>query len=54
MSVQFLLFVIAVLLFVVFWELCKIKTLLKWALPNPARTSGGGRENDAASAKALD
>jgi hypothetical protein len=54
MSVQFLLFVIAILLFAVFWELCKIKTLLKWPLPNPARTSGGGYENDAASAKALD
>jgi hypothetical protein len=54
MSVQFLLFVIAVLLFAVFWELCKIKTLLKWARPNPARASGGGHENDSASAKALD
>ena len=55
MSVQFLLFVIAVLLFAVFWELCKIKMLLKWSCPDPARTlGGGGNENDAASAKALD
>jgi hypothetical protein len=54
MSAQFLLFVIAILLFAVFWELCKINTLLKWALRNPARTLRGGHENDAASAKALD
>ena len=53
MSVQFLLFVIAVLLFAVFWELCKIKTLLKGTLPAPTRNSGGEQHNDVASAKAL-
>ena len=54
MSVQFLLFVIAILLFAVFWELCKIRTLLKRIFPTPARTSGGGQDNDATSAKAAD
>lgn len=54
MSVQFLLFVIAVLLVAVFWELCKINSKLKRSLPTPARQSEGGQANDAASAKAAD
>ena len=33
MSVQFLLFVIAILLVMVFWELSKINTRLRKALP---------------------
>jgi len=41
MSVQLLLFVIAILLIVIFWELCKIKSLLKRALPAAARTTAG-------------
>ena len=41
MSVQFLLFVIAVLLFAVFWELCKIKSQLKRTLKARPKMSGG-------------
>jgi len=45
---QFLLFVIAVLLFAVFWELCKINGLLKRRLPTtPQIPRGGGQANDA-------
>ena len=44
---QFLLFVIAVLLFAVFWELCKINSQLKRGLPSNSRISGGGRTNEA-------
>ena len=43
---QFLLFVIAVLLFAVFWELCKINSQLKRRLPSTPRISGGGHSND--------
>ena len=35
MNVSFLLFVIAVLLFAIFWELCKINSRLKKACPTP-------------------
>jgi len=35
MNVQFLLFVIAILLFAIFWELCKINSRLKKAIPAP-------------------
>jgi hypothetical protein len=35
MNVQFLLFVIAILLFAIFWELCKINSRLKKTLPAP-------------------
>jgi hypothetical protein len=41
MGVQFLLFVIAVLLFAVFWELCKINRQLKRTLNAPTKMSGG-------------
>jgi len=40
MTVQLLLFVIAILLVVIFWELCKIKGLLKKALPAAAQVIG--------------
>jgi hypothetical protein len=53
MSQQFLLFVIAVLLFAIFWELCKINGQLKKNLLNSPRISGGGQTNDAVAAKAL-
>ena len=46
MSVQFLLFVIAILLVMVFWELSKINTRLRKALPivkEPA-TGAAGQE----------
>jgi hypothetical protein len=33
MNVPFLLFVIAILLFAIFWELCKINSRLKKAFP---------------------
>ena len=36
MNVQFLLFVIAILLFAIFWELCKINSRLKKAFPPAA------------------
>jgi hypothetical protein len=39
MSVQFLLFVIAILLFAIFWELCKINSRLKKGLPAQAGTT---------------
>lgn len=35
MNVSFLLFVIAVLLFAIFWELCKINSRLKKVFPTP-------------------
>jgi hypothetical protein len=50
---QFLLFVIAVLLFAVFWELCKINSQLKKRLPSSPRISGGGQANEADIAKTL-
>jgi hypothetical protein len=40
MSVQFLLFVIAVLLVAIFWELCKIRSRIKKNLPTPIATDG--------------
>jgi hypothetical protein len=39
MNVPFLLFVIAILLFAIFWELCKINSRLKKTFPIP---HGGG------------
>ena len=36
MNVQFLLFVIAILLFAIFWELCKINSRLKKVIAPPA------------------
>ena len=54
MNVQFLLFVNAILLFAIFWELCKINSKLKKTLPTPARTPGGQQTNDPTNAKALD
>ena len=52
MSVQFLLFVIAVLLFAVFWELCKINSHLKKSLAPPRPSSGEAREvHDTVAAK---
>lgn len=50
---QFLLFVIAVLLVAIFWELCKINSQLKRSLPSSPRISGGGQANDADARKAL-
>jgi len=44
---QFLLFVIAVLLFAVFWELCKINGQLKRRLPSSPQIPGGEQANDA-------
>lgn len=41
MLVQFLLFVIAVLLFAVFWELCKIKSQLNRTLKALPKMLGG-------------
>jgi len=48
---QFLLFVIAVVLFAVFWELCKINSQLKRRLPITPQISGRGQTNDAETAK---
>ena len=41
MGVQFLLFVIAALLFTVFWGLCKINRQLKRTLNAPTKMLGG-------------
>jgi hypothetical protein len=59
MSVPFLLFVIAVLLVAIFWELCKIHSRIKKNLPTPTATEdqkpGSRREaNEIVSAKTLD
>lgn len=60
MNVPFLLFVIAVLLVAIFWELCKINSRLKKAFPLPAKTAEGlklsmrGEANETVSAKAVD
>lgn len=43
MNVQFLLFVNAILLFAIFWELCHINSKLKKTLPTQARTPGGNK-----------
>jgi len=53
MSVPFFLFVIAVLLFAIFWELCKIHSKLKRSLPNTPRISEE-HAHDAVAAKAMD
>jgi hypothetical protein len=53
MSQQFLLFVIAILLVAIFWELCKINRQLKRSLPSIPRISGGGLANDAHTTKTL-
>jgi len=52
MSQEFLLFVIAVLLVAIFWELCKINRQLKGSLPGNPRISGG-QANDADTSKTL-
>jgi hypothetical protein len=54
MSVQFLLFVIAVLLFAIFWELCKINSQIKKRLPIPPKTLAGGQANEAVPKKPVD
>ena len=60
MNVLFLLFVIAILLFAIFWELCKINSRLKKTLSVSMRASENpnfdmeGRSNDKISAKAAD
>jgi hypothetical protein len=51
MSVQLLLFVIAILLVVIFWELCKINSLLKRTLLPAAQMTGGQQTNDTTTAK---
>jgi hypothetical protein len=48
---QFLLFVIAVLLFAIFWELCKINGQLKRRLPGTARISARVQANEVEDAK---
>ena len=53
MSQQFLLFVIAVLLVAIFWELCKINSQLKRSFPSAPRISGEGQANDADTTKTL-
>ena len=50
---QLLLFVIAVLLVAIFWELCKINGQLKRSRPSIPRISGGGQANDADTTKTL-
>ena len=47
MSVQLLLFVIAILLFSIFWELCKIKALLKRTPATPAQMPRRGQDTHA-------
>jgi hypothetical protein len=54
MSVQLLLFVIAVLLFTIFWELCKINSQLKRTLSITARMPQEGQAHDAVTAKAVE
>jgi len=48
---QFLLFVITVLLFAVFWELCKINDQLKRRLPSSPQISGRGHSDDSDTTK---
>src|SRR5215472_1850775 len=48
MLVQFLLFLVAVLFFVVFWELCKITNQLKRILDSSAKVPVEGRHSDVA------
>ena len=52
MSVQLLLFVIAILLVAIFWELCKINGRLRRSLPAPAPITGVQQINDTITAKA--
>ncbi len=47
MGPQFWLFVIAVLLFAIFWELCKINGQLKRSPSSTPRISRGEQINDA-------
>jgi competence protein ComGC len=54
MSVQLLLFVIAVLLFVNFWELCKINSNLKRTFSAASRMLQEGQAHDAVIAKAVE
>jgi hypothetical protein len=60
MNVPFLLFVIAILLIAIFWELCKINSRLKQAFPTLSKASEGlklnvrGEANETVSAKAVD
>jgi hypothetical protein len=62
MRTQLLLFVIAILLFAVFWELCKINSRLKknFSTSTPLRSLEGGKaslqgeSHDNVAAKALD
>ena len=53
MSQQFLLFVVAVLLVAIFWELYKINGQLKRSLPSNPGISGGGKAHDADTTKTL-
>ena len=53
MSHLFLLFVIAVLLVAIFWELCKIAGQLKRSPSSTPRISGGGQGNDADTPKTV-
>ena len=53
MGVQFLLFVIAVLLVAIFWELCKINGQLKETHSSTSRISRGEQTNDAGTAKIM-
>jgi len=52
MSVQLLLFVIAILLVAIFWELCKINSRLRRTLPTPPRMTGVQQINDTTTVKA--
>jgi len=52
MSVQLLLFVIAILLVAIFWELCKINSRIRRILPAPARITGVQQINDTTTVKA--
>ena len=54
MSVQLLLFVIAVLLFVIFWELCKINSHLNKTLSIASRMFPEGQAHDAVTPKAVE
>jgi len=53
MGQQFLLFVIAVLLVAIFWELCKINGQLKKTRSSTPRIPSGEQTNDADTAKIL-
>jgi hypothetical protein len=60
MNVPFLLFVIAILLIAIFWELCKINSRLKKAFPTPPniarelKLTVRGETNETVPAKAVD